>query len=605
MKLTLICPPTKLFYAFFFICFTSFSQDNQLQDTLISMSTHQEKLDYLSTIIPTQLYANPEKVMHYAEMYDSIAQYEQTLENKANAFNFKGMAYYVNEKPDPAIENYLQAIRILEKSDSEQKLSRVYNNLAACYNIRKDFENTEKYFLKSLELSENLKDKPWVANINNNLAVLYMQNKQYAKANTASENALSYYKSTNDSLMMGITYMNYGNSKLFSENLKDAMAYYTKSLTLIQLKQVPIVHAVSNSGIGIVLTKQKKYTKALSYLTEGIDIAKNIGNTEQLMEGYNALADYYSLTKNYKGAYELSLESQKLKDSVLSKEQDQNIIEALTKYETEKKDTELKLLKAENENKDKQKQLYLILAISGLAIASLFGFFANRNNKQKRILAKQKDQLEVTIEEKNVLFKEIHHRVKNSLQMVSSLLFLQGQNISDKEAKNAIKDAQNRVRSLGLIHQKLYSKKHIIGVETKDYISDLIQDIFNSHQLESQNLEYDLDIENIVLNVDTLTPIGLILNELIVNVLKHAFKQDEAGNKLDIQFYKEEDTLVLKVIDNGIGFNEDTVRENSFGLKLINSLARKLDATFTIQSKEPKGTETVLIINDFEIIKEK
>jgi len=565
------------------------------------MATHQEKLDYLSTIIPAQLYANPEKVMHYAEMFDSIVQYEQTSTNKANALNYKGMAHYVNQQHDPAIDYYLKAIRILEKLDSEKKLSRVYNNLAACYNIRKDFENTEKYFLKSLEISERIEDKPWIASLNNNLAVLYMQNKHYAKANAASEIALTYHKSVNDSIMMGITYMNYGNSKLFSKDFSDAKVYYQQALGLIKLKQVPLAHAVSKSGIGIVLTKQKEYSKALPYLNEGIEIAKNIGHTEQIMEGYNALADYYSLTKDFKGAYELSLESQKLKDSVLSKEQDQNIIEALTKYEAEKKDTELKLLKAENENKDKQKQLYLILAISGLAIALLFGFFANRNNKQKLILAKQKDQLEVAVKEKNILFKEIHHRVKNSLQMVSSLLFLQSQNIEDTEAKNAIKDAQNRVRSLGLIHQKLYNKKHLIGVETKGYITELTQDIFDSHQLESQNLSCDLDIENMVLSVDTLTPIGLILNELIVNVLKHAFKEDHTDNKLYIKFHKKDNILVLNVSDNGVGYRGNT-RENSFGLKLINSLSKKLDATFTIEAKSPKGTEALLHITDFELI---
>jgi len=235
-------------------------------------------------------------------------------------------------------------------------------------------------------------------------------------------------------------------------------------------------------------------------------------------------------------------------------------------------------------------------------VASLLGFFAYSNRKQKLILAHQKTELQATVKQKNILFKEIHHRVKNSLQMVSSLLFLQGQNIEDEQAKNAIKDAQNRVRSLGLIHQKLYSKKHVEGVATTDYITELTEDIFNSHQLESQNLEYDLDIENMVLNIDTLTPIGLILNELIVNVLKHAFKTAHSDNKLLIHFYKENHHLILKVQDNGLGYDASKARKNSFGLKLINSLSKKLDATFTIEAKMPKGTEAMLVINDFEII---
>ncbi|MBV7269726.1 ATP-binding protein [Winogradskyella luteola] len=105
-----------------------------------------------------------------------------------------------------------------------------------------------------------------------------------------------------------------------------------------------------------------------------------------------------------------------------------------------------------------------------------------------------------------------------------------------------------------------------------------------------------------VLNVDTLTPISLILNELIVNVLKHAFKYNDNGNILEIKFYKEAETLILKVDDNGRGYDKYDSRKNSFGLKLINSLCRNLDATFSIKAKSPKGTEALLIIQDFEII---
>jgi len=316
---------------------------------------------------------------------------------------------------------------------------------------------------------------------------------------------------------------------------------------------------------------------------------------------YELLQKAYIQKKDFKSAYNMLGVQKRIEDSLRSDEQLAKIANFEVTYETQKKAAQIELLKTQNIAKEKQKQLYRLLALSGLAIAALLGFFSYRNRKQKRVLAKQKEELEETVEQKNMLFKEIHHRVKNSLQMVSSLLFLQGQNIGDKEAKNAIKDAQNRVRSLSLIHQKLYSRKHINGVATKGYFTDLTQDIFNSHQLESQHLNYKLDIENLVLNVDTLTPIGLILNELIVNVLKHAFKQNDTDSMLYINFYKQKNTLVLKVVDNGIGFN-GTIKKNSFGLKLINSLAKKLDAIFTIKAVAPKGTETKLVINDFEII---
>jgi two-component sensor histidine kinase len=588
------------------MCFNwSVSQEQKILDSLITISNNQEKLDYLATVIPTQLYSNPDDAAYYTKVYDSIAKLEITIENRANALNFKGMSNYVSHNYENAITFYLEAIKLLETQESGQKLSRVYNNLAACYNVRNDFENTEKYFLKSLEIASTLNDEPWVANINNNLSILYMQNEMYDKAEDAIDNALEYFEEKNDSLMMGIAYMNYGNSKLFNENFESSTSYYKKSLEHVKLDQVPLVHAVAQTGIGIGLTKKGNYEKALPYLKKGVEISEAIKHDEQLMESYNALADYYSLTNRYKDAYEISQLSKGLKDSILTREQDQSMANALAKFESDKKDAQLKLLNVEAEKKEQQKKLYLTLALSGLAFASLLGYFAYRNRKQKLVLAGQKKELEITVEEKNILFKEVHHRVKNSLQMVSSLLFLQSENVDHSEAKNAIKVAQNRVRSLSLIHQKLYSKKHLVGIETEDYFIDLTNDIFSSHQLESQNLDYELDIENIVLNVDTITPIGLILNELIVNVLKHAFKQNHPENKLHIKFYKEENKLVLKVIDNGIGYTQENLRKNAFGLKLINSLARKLDATFNIEAIEPTGTKATLLINDFEIVNEK
>ena len=579
----------------------SISQNAQVLDSLGKISDNQDKLDYLGTIIPSQLYSSPENAVRYAALYDSITRFEKSLENEANALNFKGMAHYVSHEYEPAITNYLAAIRLLETQEPGQKLSRVYNNLAACYNIRKDFDNTEKYFLKSLDIASSVEDHPWVANINNNLSILYMQNEMYVKAEKAIDDALGYFTKEKDSVMMGIAYMNYGNSKLFTENFDEAITNYQFSLRHVKLNQVPIVHAVAQTGIGIGLTKKKQYAKALPYLKKGIEIAKEIKHDEQLMESYNALADYYALTNKHKDAYALSKESQKLKDSILSKEQDQNMAEALTKYESEKKDTELKLLKVETEKNEKERQLYSTLSVTGLLIASLLGFFVYSNRKKNSVLAKQKSLLEKTVDEKNILLRETHHRVKNSFQIVSSLLFLQSKNVKDKEAQLAIQEAQNRVRSMVLIHQRLYNKDQLVGIDTQDYFEDLTKDIMDSHQQQSKGLQYSLNVEPMVLGIETITPIGLILNELVVNVLKHGFDTIQEDSKMIIDFRKHGDNLVLKVSDNGKGLSDD-IKETSFGIKLINALAKKLKASLEFNSEKGSGTEAVLNITKFELL---
>jgi two-component sensor histidine kinase len=350
--------------------------------------------------------------------------------------------------------------------------------------------------------------------------------------------------------------------------------------------------------MGMALTKQKRYAEALPLLKSGKDIAKKINHVEQLIESYNALGNYYSETNEFKNAYENALESQKLKDSVMAVTQDLNMAEALTKYEAEKKDAQLKVLSLETEKAAQQKELYLFLALGGFLVAALIGFFLFKNQKKNKLLAKQKKLLEATVDEKNILLKETHHRVKNSFQIVSSLLYLQSENIEDKEAKLAMKEAQNRVRSMVLIHQKLYSKDQLVGINTKEYFTDLTHDIFESHQFEGNAIKYSLEVESLVLGIETITPLGLILNELITNVIKHAFPTVSENSLMKIRFKKIGETLQLQVEDNGMGMPSE-IRESSFGIQLIKSLAKKLKANLSFQSVADGGTIATLDMHRF------
>ncbi|MEZ4874823.1 MAG: histidine kinase dimerization/phosphoacceptor domain -containing protein [Flavobacteriaceae bacterium] len=577
------------------------SQSPSILSLLDTLPSNEKKLEFIAKKIDSEVYAYPENIVSYAAVFDSIAGTIDSPEWNAEALNYKGVSHYVNQEYDKAIEYYLEATRYFEETNNGQKLYRIYNNLAACYNIRNDLDNTEKYFLKSLEIATKIGDATWVANINNNLAVLYMNHQLYEKADGAITHALSYYQEQKDSLMLGITHMNLGNSKIYQDDYQSALSSYGQAMQLVPYEKVPLLYAVSETGIGIALTKQKEFKKALPHLTKGVEIAKTIHHVQQLMESYAALSSYYSETKDYENAYLLSQEAQKLKDSVLSATQDQNMAEALTKFESEKKDAQLKLMELEAEKTSQQQKLYLLFALAGLLIAGLIGFFLYKNKKKNTLLAKQKKLLELTVDEKNVLLKETHHRVKNSFQIVSSLLYLQSENIKDKEAKIAMKEAQNRVRSMVLIHQKLYSKDQLVGINTQEYFTDLVRDIFESHQDESQKIKYTLNVESLVLDVETITPLGLILNELITNVLKHAFPKADEDNTMHITFSKQAATLQLIVADNGKGMPNE-IKESSFGISLIKALSKKVKAHLSFVENNPKGTKAVLDITRFTLL---
>ncbi len=579
------------------IIYNSVSAQQHILQTLDTISTNEAKLEFLQKQVDKNWYTNPKVIGQYAKLTDSIAKVINTPYAKATAKNIWGMYKYVNQNYDSAIQDYLKAVKLLEAIHYDVRLSMVYNNLAACYKIRKDYKNTEKYYLKALKYAKKANHERSVAMIHNNLALIYQEMKMYEKADQYSNLALKYYKSKKDSVSISINYLNNGNSKILNRQYDKAIYNYQNAMSYIKENTFPLIHAVSHTGIGIALTKQQKYKQALPHLTKGIEIAKRIKHFEQLMESYKALADYDASVGNYKNAYQLALNSQKLKDSFFTVQQDKNLADALMKFESEKKDQKLKILHFEKEKSEIKKRWYFYLSFLGLFTAIVVAWFLYKNNKNRKLLKIKNTQLTKALDDYQMLLKETHHRVKNSLQLISSLLYLQSESIKDKKAAKSVKEGQMRVKSVALIHQKLYKKDCLTGIEVSDYINDLVLSIFQSHQIDADRIELEMDLDKMTLDIDTIIPIGIIINELVVNTIKHAFDDKVKQPKLFISFKKKANQLILKVMDNGKGFDLKKISQNTFGIKLIKSLIRKLKATFEVSNIN--GTTNTITINEF------
>ena len=219
--------------------------------------------------------------------------------------------------------------------------------------------------------------------------------------------------------------------------------------------------------------------------------------------------------------------------------------------------------------------------MAGAVVALFLGFFAyNRIRSGKKEIEHQKEKVEQSLIEKEVLLKEIHHRVKNNLQIISSLLDEQARSSSDAQLKKMMKEGQDRVQSMALIHQNLYQSDNLSGINIRAYINELTKNISHS-QAAAQNVEIALDVDDAKLDIDTAIPVGLILNELITNAFKYAFAGKETG-KISIGFHENADKKYLvEVADNGIGLpNDFDIRKaKSLGLNLVQGLVRQLDGT--------------------------
>ena len=208
-------------------------------------------------------------------------------------------------------------------------------------------------------------------------------------------------------------------------------------------------------------------------------------------------------------------------------------------------------------------------------------------SKHKR----SEDQMQSSLVEKEVLIREIHHRVKNNLQIISSLLHIQSSKITSEEMVSMFTNCQNRVKSIALIHEKLYQTNSFTRVDFGSYTKNLVYYLFRMFDVKSDKVTLKLNVENVFLPMDTAIPCGLIINELVTNSLKHAFSDERRGEIVIETVYHSNNKFTLTIKDNGKGIPEDVDYYNSrtVGFNLINSLVRQLGGNLVINRSE--GTE--------------
>jgi len=205
-------------------------------------------------------------------------------------------------------------------------------------------------------------------------------------------------------------------------------------------------------------------------------------------------------------------------------------------------------------------------------------------------LIESRNQLQKALEEKDMLLKEIHHRVKNNLMIISNLLELQSYYIKDKAELDVFVDSRTRADSMALIHERLYKSTDLKKIDFREYISDLASDLFDIYAMGSDKIKLNIDVDEIMLDINTAMPLGLIINELLNNSLKHGFPDNISGT-ITIIFNKSDDQFMLIIKDDGIGFPQDLDYEkaDSLGLELINSLTKQIDGKLELNSTN--GTE--------------
>lgn len=232
-------------------------------------------------------------------------------------------------------------------------------------------------------------------------------------------------------------------------------------------------------------------------------------------------------------------------------------------------------------------------SISKVGIDGTAMFTVILRDVTQRVTAEEK--IKSSLREKEALLKEIHHRVKNNLQVVSSLLGLQSRLVNDDETRKMFQESQNRIHSMALLHESLYQSNNLSRIDFPDYIRQLASHLFHSYGVRAERIHLRTNLDELYLNLDAAVPCGLIINELVSNSLKYAFPDGREG-EVRIELREHSDGLArLVVADNGVGLRSDIdwTTARSLGLRLVRSLAEQLGAK--IEVKSTSGTEVQLI----------
>ncbi|WP_286242037.1 sensor histidine kinase [Methanobacterium ferruginis] len=193
------------------------------------------------------------------------------------------------------------------------------------------------------------------------------------------------------------------------------------------------------------------------------------------------------------------------------------------------------------------------------------------------------DRIMKSLKEKELLLREVHHRVKNNLQIISTLLSLQSSQIEEEQVIDLYRQSQNRILSIALIHENLYQSEDLTNINFANYVKNLVDDLFHSYGVNSENIHIKLNIKDIIMGIETAIPCGLIINELISNTLKHAFP--EGKGEIDVELSeKNAGKYLLKVKDSGKAFPKgfDIDKTDTLGMKLISSLVSQLDGEMVL-----------------------
>ncbi|MEZ4902880.1 MAG: tetratricopeptide repeat-containing sensor histidine kinase [Spirosomataceae bacterium] len=617
----------KCLFFWVFIVFNGFSQSkiDSLQKELKKNQHDTIQLKIYTELIKTSIYANPDLAKLYAAKFDSTATLLKSELDIALGKNYLGMVNYANNDINLAIKYYLEAIKRFEKLNKTLRVGIALNNIGACYQYKGESQQAINYYKKALQIFMTEKDNQWIANVSHNLSNEYFKEaekatktKQQIEALNEAERfekiARSKFEELKDTYSVGLSFINFGNIYFKRKDFVKALDNYKKAEKLIDKSYDPISYGIIIENIGNTLIEQKKYQEAIPNLMRASQIFRETKAIPNLKSTLKNLKSAYEGAENYKGALAVQNEFIAISDSLFSIEKDKIMLDALKKYESEKKDQENRLLTQKLTQEKQQKTAYGIGLLSLILFSGIIGYFLVKNRQKNQLIGNQNQKLSELNKEKNYLISMVSHDLNTPFLAIKTwnniLKMTLGDNTKAIEAAQIIDTSANQ--GIALIRNILdIEKREINRQELQLNPLDLVhltQEVIKEFLTLAATKGIEVVFESNQQKISMLSDKYLVIR-VLENLLSNAIKYSYPHQKIRIRVDEFPQKIQLKVKDEGVGIapqdipklftkygvttSKPTDNESSIGLGL-NIVKRILDETggeIQCQSELGKGTE--------------
>lgn len=448
------------------------------------------------------------------------------------------------------------------------KTASYYNDLGVFYNALKNSDSAEYYLKKAKRILARghfpaAREQSVVffnGLIDGNLALALFNRGDYTHALTLVKNDILY--------------------SLKSRQYESALNSYLLAVDIcVALKKLQLAKLYFDSATVIHNTHIKELTPQLRYLITAAAY-------------HSARSNYAGACQAYKSYLELNSKAAEMENEQML--ENENVFLDVTRRESENAVLESARQKQQlQEARERSSTAWLLTGILVLSAVIVVLISNNRSTRKREEqlelknaqISSQKQQIEQSLKEKEMLIREIHHRVKNNLQIITSMLSLQIGKVEDEKTGNILRDAKQRISSIALTHQMLYQKENLANVSLSEYIERLVRQIGFTMPAANIELITGIAIKDSRLSIDTAVPLGLLLNELLTNAYKHAFPENVNG-RITVSLRENDTCYILTVSDNGVGLpaDFDSAGRKTLGLELVYILADQLDAKVSIET---------------------